>query len=114
MHEASLAENLISLLREELQGREGVSEVDVVRVRIGEMSCVNEESFQFAFRMVTEETEFVETELEIEKEPVKIKCEKCGAENTIEPGRLCCPECDSRHTKVKAGDDFYLISMECR
>ncbi len=114
MHEVSLAQNLISLLREELADRDDVSTVESVRVQVGELSCVVVESFRFAFDIVTEETEFAETELEVEEQPVKIGCKDCDAEASIEPGQLTCPECGSRNTRVIEGDDFYLISMECR
>ncbi|MGM0381087.1 MAG: hydrogenase maturation nickel metallochaperone HypA [bacterium] len=114
MHEVALAEDLINLIRSELEDRNispGESEI-CINVEVGGMSCVVVESFEFAFRAVSEGTGLEAARLNCEEQPLTIKCMNCNFEGEVEEDIPICPRCESGETEVTAGDEFLLKSIE--
>ncbi len=114
MHEVSIINNLIQRLREEIADRDDVQQVEVIFLKIGEMSCAAPSALESAFDVVRRGTEFESTELNIEPVPLKVRCQACEVEKVIEPGPLNCPDCGSRKTKIVSGDSLYLDSIQYR
>ncbi len=114
MHEVAIISNLFQRLRKEISDRVDVQEVEVIFLKIGEMSCASPAALQSAFEVARTETEFEETELEIDRVPLKIHCQSCDTEVVVDPGPLNCPDCGSRKTKIVSGDSLYLDSIQCR
>ncbi len=111
MHEISLAQQLLKRLYDELDKRPEISCIESVKISIGELSCVEPGSFKRAFRLLAEETEFVETELEIERLAVRISCQSCGNSGIVQPGKLLCSNCGTALTRIVSGTEFYLDSI---
>jgi hydrogenase nickel incorporation protein HypA/HybF len=118
MHEVALAVDLIEqiedIVREQNQNGEKVEVVESVYLELGEMSHVVEDSFEFAFEIVSEGKLFENTRLKFENVPVKIRCRDCGGEFEIETQIPLCPGCGSSETEILQGKDFILKSIELR
>ena len=116
MHEVSLANDLIELLKRELdkQRQLGVEieKIKSVQVSIGEISCASPDNFRFAFEAVKTGTQFAETELEIKHEALVINCLECGFEGEAKDSLPLCPNCSSGSTEILSGSDFLLKSIE--
>jgi hydrogenase nickel incorporation protein HypA/HybF len=51
-------------------------------------------------------------QLVIEKLPIRVRCESCGAETAAEPNKLVCGTCGDWHTRLLSGDEMLLASVE--
>lgn len=111
MHELSLATAMIEQLENALE-REGGSRIQRITVRIGALSGVEREPFEFAFPLAAEGTAAEGCRLEIEETPVTIECAACGKTGEAEPIDLSCPHCGAADTQVTGGREFTVRQME--
>lgn len=112
MHEFGLAEELVKLAKNEAI-KAGISRLDKVVIRIGDLSGVSIDSLEFAFGFLKEENEITkEAELVVEKIEGKGRCRECEKEITLDRLFLYCPECGKPSVEVLQGREFYLASLE--
>ena len=111
MHELSIAQSIVATVVETAR-MNGVKRITKVHVEIGPLSGVVEESLQFCFPMALMGSGFENIELCIEKMPLKVLCDGCGAESEIEEIVLQCPQCSSQQVRVVTGRDLIIKSME--
>ena len=115
MHEISIVTRLLNLVDEELAKRR-LHKLLVVRVRHGALANIVPEAMSFAFAALTQGSPFEGARLELEEEPVILRC-PCGASfNPAEKGELLfepCPTCGETlgHT-VETGRELYLQHIE--
>jgi hydrogenase nickel incorporation protein HypA/HybF len=115
MHEMSIATSLLSLVDEELKKRR-LEKLLVVRVRHGALTNIVPEAMSFAFEALTLGGPFEGARLELEEEPLVLRC-SCGArfspERNHEPRFAPCPACGEKlgHT-VEKGRELYLQHIE--
>ena len=50
--------------------------------------------------------------LKMERIPITMRCEACGAENAIDKRNIRCPACGSTQLKLLTGHEFYVESLE--
>ena len=50
--------------------------------------------------------------LKMERIPITLRCEACGAENAIDKRNIRCPACGSTQLKLLTGHEFYVESLE--
>ncbi len=81
-------------------------------VRVGPLSGVEPTLLAQAFPLARAGTIAEGAELVIENQPVRVKCENCGAESDTTANRLICGECGDWHTQLISGDDLLLASVE--
>jgi hydrogenase nickel incorporation protein HypA/HybF len=116
MHETSLVASLLEIMREEAGKYGPEARLSAVAVRRGALSNALPEALAAAFTVMTRDTEFSGTALEIEEEALRLACGACGEEFTPEdfPVSLLasCPRCgeDFGH-RVLAGRDLYVRSL---
>ncbi|MCL2123685.1 MAG: hydrogenase maturation nickel metallochaperone HypA [Desulfovibrionaceae bacterium] len=115
MHEISIVTSLLSLVDEELAKRQ-LQKLLVVRVRHGALANIAPEAMSFAFEALTQGSPFEGARLELEEEPVVLRC-PCGACFSPEQKRellfVPCPACGETlgHT-VEKGRELYLQHIE--
>ena len=111
MHELSLATALVEQVRRVCEA-EKASAVTSIRLRIGALSGVDRESFEFAFPLAAEGTCAQGAKLVFERAPAEITCDDCGVR--AEPGKmfLTCGACGSNRVRVTGGRDFQIVSVE--
>jgi hydrogenase nickel incorporation protein HypA/HybF len=113
MHELSLAQALVEQV-EAIRVREKAEAVLNVTVNIGALSGVNRESFEFAFPLAVEGTALAEARLCVEETPLSVTCSDCGRESKPEVTDPHCSGCGSVRTRITAGREFLIQSVELR
>lgn len=111
MHELSVCQALVDQLTE-LTRREAAQRVTAVVLRVGPMSGVVPELLQHAFPFAAADTVADGATMRFEASPVRVACQRCGAESDAEPGRLVCGTCGDWHTRLIGGDELLLVSVE--
>ncbi|MBM3963877.1 MAG: hydrogenase maturation nickel metallochaperone HypA, partial [Planctomycetes bacterium] len=109
MHELSIAQQVIAITREHLTN-ERASRVLRIKIRLGEFSCVHQDSLQHAFRMLAEDTATETTELVIERIPLAVYCPTCNlvSNSTCGVQSLRCPRCDRPTGDIRRGQELEL------
>jgi hydrogenase nickel incorporation protein HypA/HybF len=111
MHELSVCQALIGQVQDIARQHRATS-VTVVNVRIGPLSGVEPDLLEQAFPLASAGTVAEASRLVIEKLPVRVRCETCGAETAAEANRLICGRCGDWHTRLLGGDEMLLASVE--
>ncbi len=111
MHELSVCQALIDQVEDVARQHQAVA-VATVYVQIGPLCGVEPDLLEQAFPLASAGTVAQASRLVIEKLPVRVHCETCGAETTAEPNRLVCGDCGDWHTRLVSGDEMLLASVE--
>jgi hydrogenase nickel incorporation protein HypA/HybF len=93
LHEMSIARSLLDIVLEEA-GRNGLSRVTSVSVRVGALVAVVPESLEFCFEVLTEDTVAAGAELHLEEVGAPARCAVCGLEFEARSALVLCPECE--------------------
>ena len=116
MHEMSVAEALLEIIREEMR-RHGVSRLLSVKVSCGVLSQVVPEALDLAFAIMIKDTELEGACLHIIRQELVLACGACGCRFSPEPGPLAlvasCPSCsrETGHLPLR-GRELLLEDME--
>jgi hydrogenase nickel incorporation protein HypA/HybF len=111
MHELSIAQGIVDIIGQYVP-RAQQATVRLVRVRVGDLAGVVPDSLAFCFTAVTAGTPMADALLEIEHVPYTIRCTACGSESTTEPGLALCPLCGSTETRIIAGTELQVMTID--
>ncbi len=111
MHELSVTESLLSLALSHAE-KAHASKVTDLHLVIGRLSSIVDDSVQFYWDFVAENSICAGAKLHFERKPAVLKCEDCNREYKIEKDLLPCPTCGGFRTSIVSGDEFYLDSIE--
>jgi hydrogenase nickel incorporation protein HypA/HybF len=111
MHELSVCQALLRQV-EEIARSHGAQRVSRVIVRIGPLAGVESTLLQQAYSIARAGTLANAAELIIERLPVRVRCEQCGAESDVPANRLLCLACGDWRTQLIGGDELLLASVE--
>lgn len=111
MHELSIAQSIVDSAREHAAPHAG-RRVLRIGVRVGEISGVNAEALEFCFGMTVKDTEFEGAALDVERIPVRFRCEACGHEFSAADFAVACPSCAGSATRLVSGDELALSFLE--
>lgn len=90
----------------------GADKVLKVSLSVGVMSEAIEDALRFAFEALSEGTISQGAELEISMVQPKSECLDCGAVYEHDRFHMVCPECESLGTKLIAGREMQIDSIE--
>jgi hydrogenase nickel incorporation protein HypA/HybF len=105
MHEMSIAQSLVDLLREEME-KAGARKLRSVRLEIGRMSAIVPDALAFGFEVVTADTDMEGAELIMETVPLRGACRACDAEFEIENYAFECPRCGGNEIDTLSGQEL--------
>jgi len=111
MHEMSIAQNVVDIIREEMQ-KCNATVLKSVRLNVGEMSAIVPEAFSFCFEVITDGTEIEGVELIMDVIPLRGYCHKCENEFEIVDYAFTCPSCGDTNIDTIAGRDLSIVEME--
>lgn len=111
MHEWSLACQLVREAEAEA-GRRRAVKVHALTVSVGKLTGVVPELLTRAYDMARVGTLLEGAELEVEVQPVRGRCDKCGKECVLDGFGLVCPSCGELGLEVLAGGDILLTKMD--
>jgi hydrogenase nickel incorporation protein HypA/HybF len=111
MHELAVTQSIleIALRHAENQKAKRITHLYIV---MGEWSSTVDDSIQFYWDMISDDTIAKGATLHFNRKPVVIECVDCGHSYTPNSRELLCPICASTHIKVKTGEEFFLESIE--
>ncbi len=111
MHELSVAQGIVDVVTQHVSAHE-LPNVRAVRLRIGTVAGIVQDSLEFSFGVITADTPLAHAALVIETVPFIVKCKKCGAESQNEPGIILCSHCGSSDTTVVSGAEMQIAAIE--
>lgn len=111
MHELSVCQGMLRQVLDVLR-QEQARAVTRILVRIGPLSGVEPQLLAQAFPIASAGTPAADAVLELECQPVRVRCEQCGAESDATPNRLLCGACGDYHTRLLSGDELLLVRVE--
>jgi hydrogenase nickel incorporation protein HypA/HybF len=111
MHELSIAQSIIATVAATAR-QHNIQSVKSVLVEIGPLSGVIEESLRFCFPLALKGSGFEGMELEVVKQPLKIRCRACGGEAVLAEIQMECTSCHSDQVEVVTGNDLFIKSIE--
>ena len=111
MHELGIITGVMEAVKLSAEDA-GADKVLKVSLSVGVMTEAVEEALSFAFEALSEKTMFEGAELEIKMIQPKSLCLECGAEYEHDRFHMFCPKCDSFATKLIAGREMQIDSIE--
>lgn len=111
MHELSVTENILNIATKHAEQAQASRVTDLYLV-IGRLSSIVDDSVQFYWDLITENTLCQGATLHFNRVPAQMECLDCGTEYTLDAEMTPCPHCQSVRVKVTSGDQFWLDSIE--
>ena len=112
MHELSIVSSIVDSVTETLTAYPG-ARVKEVRLRVGALASVIEDSLHFCYGIATEDTPLAGSVLIVKVLPVKMHCEKCARD--VEIANLQsfrCPICEEPVSNLRQGRELEIESIE--
>lgn len=111
MHEMSIAQSLIDILREEMLTHNAKT-LRSVRLNIGQMSAIVPDALSFCFQIITGGTELEGARLIMDIIPLMGYCNECEKEFEIKDYAFLCPSCGSTKINTIGGQDLSIVEIE--
>ena len=112
MHEISVIQNVIELVRQQLVDQ-GAVRVTAIRLRVGPLAGVVSDALRFAFDAAAPGTLLEGARLDLEATPLTAWCRNCLAERDVAtPQRLVCPVCEQPTPDLLSGKELELAWLE--
>jgi len=111
MHEMSLVESVIDLIKDQAR-KDGFRKVSIVRLAVGELSSTLPDALLFCFEAVSRGTIAEGAVLEIVTVPGQGWCMDCTKTVPLSERFGACPECGNYHVQMTSGDDLRLSELE--
>ena len=111
MHELAVCQSLMEQV-EQIAVREHAIRVVRILLQIGPLSGVEAELVQQAFPIASAGTVAEDSELDIQLQPIEVRCNICGATSPATANNLVCAACGDWHTSLVSGDEMMLLSVE--
>lgn len=115
MHEMSIVLSIFSAIDEKVISLRGTLEgakVAKISLKVGEISTVVPEALQFSFEVARKSTIFDGAVLEVEKVPVRGRCQACSQEFPLDDVIFICPGCGSPRVELTQGRELFIDSFE--
>lgn len=110
MHEATIAQSLLTVIIEEAEKHN--AKPSRAKVSCGILSAVNDNALCFAFESIAKGTVCEGLELNIEHKPIRGQCKKCNREFSIEIDDPKCPYCGTDDFKLMPDAPLLLEQIE--
>jgi hydrogenase nickel incorporation protein HypA/HybF len=112
MHELSIVSSIVDTVTESVAAYPGARVVEV-RLKIGALASVVEDSLQFCYGIATEGTVLEGSKLVVKTLPVVMHCLPCGADVELEGVQsFRCPQCGEPSLDLRQGRELEIDSIE--
>jgi hydrogenase nickel incorporation protein HypA/HybF len=112
MHELSIVSSVVENVIDSL-GKYPGARVSEVRLRVGALASVVEDSLQFCYGIAIEGTPLEGSRLVVNIVPVTVHCAACGADGALESLQsFRCPSCGEPAGDVRHGRELEIESIE--
>lgn len=114
MHETDMTKALILTLKDWWETQPEAPQIEKVHLIVGQFTCVEPVSLQFAFEVQTRNTFLAGTQLVIQETPLIAYCDRCQQEYSPEIGLYyACPHCQSPMERILSGRELKIDRIEC-
>lgn len=112
MHELSIVSSIVESVTESLARYPG-ARVKEVRLRVGALAAVIEDSLQFCYGIATDGTPLAGSTLVVKTLPVVVHCARCGEDGAIESVQsFRCPRCGELTMDLRQGRELEIEAIE--
>lgn len=111
MHEYAVTKNVLDIALEEAN-RAGAAKIMEIRLAIGELSTIVDESVQMYFDILSEGTAAQGAKLVFHRILAEFQCRACGCIFNKPRKGFDCPQCGSLGFPTGKGKEFYVESLE--
>jgi hydrogenase nickel incorporation protein HypA/HybF len=113
MHETDMTKALIMTVRDWHKSQPENCKIDTIHLKVGEFTCVEPASLQFAFEVQTRNTFLDGVKLQIRDVPLVAYCHSCQAEYKPEIGlQYSCPTCHAPMEDIRSGRELKIDHIE--
>ena len=113
MHETDMTKALILTVRDWWEAQLDRPKISQVHLIVGQFTCVEPVSLQFAFEVQTRNTFLEGAKLVIRETPLIAFCHRCQKEYQPEIGiQYACPECKSPMEDIRSGRELKIERVE--
>ncbi len=116
MHELSIVASIVDAVSESLARhphKYRVARVKEVRLRVGALAAVMEDSLRFCYTIATDGTPLAGSALVVTKLPVLVHCAQCDKDGAIESVQsFRCPHCGELTMDVRQGRELEIEAIE--
>ena len=112
MHELPATRGILAIALD--SAREAKAQrITSIDIHIGEMSSIVDDSVQFYFDILSQDTPAAGARLNFKREPGTGTCTNCGQTFAVKPPLDPeCPHCRSFSVRVSGGNRFFVESIE--
>jgi hydrogenase nickel incorporation protein HypA/HybF len=112
MHELSIAASIVDAVAESVAAYPG-ARVTLVRMRVGALAAVVEDSLQFCWQIATQDTPLAGAALLVRTLPVVVHCAACNADSTLAGLQsFRCLLCSRPAPDLRQGRELEIESIE--
>jgi hydrogenase nickel incorporation protein HypA/HybF len=111
MHEYSVTKNIVDIAISEAK-KVNASKIKVIKLVIGDISTIIDESVQMYFEFFTEDTIANGAKLEFKRIKAEFICKECNFKFNKEGSGFDCPKCGKISSPTGVGREFYVESIE--
>ena len=111
MHELSLTSNLLDIIEEQSITNK-FSDVHIVQLEIGYLSCISPDALELCFNVAKRDTVAKNANLEIKRILGRVQCRTCKTTFQVTELLTPCPECDSLGHDVVDGNSLKITNLE--
>ena len=113
MHETDMTKALILTVKDWYNSQTESPKIEKIHLIVGQFTCVEPVSLQFAFEVQTQNTFLEGVELIIRDIPLIAFCHSCQQEYKPEMGlQYSCPDCKSPMDDIRSGRELKIDHIE--
>ena len=110
MHELSLAEEVIRLVRSEALSHNAKA-VSEITLEVGNLSGIDADAFESALKVLSENSIIDKSGINIIRKKGTGICHSCGIEFEMESRIAECPGCHNLPLEIRGGNEFRVVSL---
>jgi hydrogenase nickel incorporation protein HypA/HybF len=110
MHELAVTESILEIANKHALQAQALRVTDIYLV-IGRLSSIVDESVQFYWQMIAQNTLCQDSMLHFQIVPAQLTCLECQTVFEIIDRTTPCPNCGGYQLKISAGEEFYVDSI---
>jgi len=113
MHETDMTKALIMTVRDWWESQPTQPDITQVHLIVGQFTCVEPASLQFAFKAQTQDSFLRSADLVIRETPLIAHCHSCDQDYQPSIGlQYACPDCQSPMEDIRSGRELKIDHIE--